>query len=566
MWTAATAYSASSNGGRGDYVRQRTTPALNSERVFRCTSAGTSLAAEPTWSITKNGVTAETAGPTWTECTGQEADQVAGNWKAPHARLVNAIASTWMAAGDALYVGANHAETQPSAWTGSPPGVTNNLSKILCVSATGSLPPVSADLRTTATVTTTGSSPITLGGGYYYLNGISFYCGTGAVSAGILLGNSSSIGVVLESVLLAKMGTNGAAAAINFGTSGTGGMTWIKLKNTALMLGSITDTVQIQQCRLVWQNTPNAIAGSVFPTTLFKSISPDLITFEGVDLSALGSGKTLVAACTAPAIFQFKDCKLGSAVNMAATQSSPGGAEIQVMRSDSSGTNYRNEKYRFEGTQLAETTIIRTGGANDGVTGLSWNLTSSVNSQWVLPFETFPIVIKNLVTGANVNVTVQGLLNAAALPNNDDVWFDVEYMGSAASPQGSFQSGTKSDLLATGTAWSASTQAWDSLVTARANSTAYTVGMVRKLASNPGRIFFCTTAGTSAASEPAGYTSAVDGGSVTDGTAVFRAAMRFQMTVALTSPQPAQVGYIYAYPKAAKASTAYYLCPKVTLS
>src|SRR6266404_558133 len=88
-WAALTAYVSTSNGGRGDYVRQLAAPSTGNERVFRCTTSGTSLASEPSCTLTKNATTTETAGPVWTECTGQEADQVAGTWKAPHARLQN---------------------------------------------------------------------------------------------------------------------------------------------------------------------------------------------------------------------------------------------------------------------------------------------------------------------------------------------------------------------------------------------------------------------------------------------------------------------------------------------
>ena len=89
----------------------------------------------------------------------------------------------------------------------------------------------------------------------------------------------------------------------------------------------------------------------------------------------------------------------------------------------------------------------------------------------------------------------------------------------------------------------------------------------RKVASNPGRIFFVTAqTGASASSEPAGFASAVDGGSVTDGGVTWRAAMRFKMAVTLSSPQPQMAGLMAAYPKVAKASAAYYLDGKCALS
>ena len=63
-WAALTAVAA------GALVRQLATPALNSERVFVCIIAGTTLASEPSWTLTRGAKTAEAAGPTWQECTG----------------------------------------------------------------------------------------------------------------------------------------------------------------------------------------------------------------------------------------------------------------------------------------------------------------------------------------------------------------------------------------------------------------------------------------------------------------------------------------------------------------
>lgn len=60
-------------------------------------------------------------------------------------------------------------------------------------------------------------------------------------------------------------------------------------------------------------------------------------------------------------------------------------------------------------------------------------------------------------------------------------------------------------------------------MTARPNSTVVGLGYGIAVASNIGLDFICTTAGTTAGSEPAGYASAINGGTVTDGTAVFTA-------------------------------------------
>lgn len=91
QWTALTAYSA------GQWVRQLATPTVNNERCFVCIIAGTSLAVEPTWVVTRGAKTAEASGPTWQECTG-----MAG----PNGDLTNApiwVASRVITLGEVYY-------------------------------------------------------------------------------------------------------------------------------------------------------------------------------------------------------------------------------------------------------------------------------------------------------------------------------------------------------------------------------------------------------------------------------------------------------------------------------
>ena len=164
-----------------------------------------------------------------------------------------------------------------------------------------------------------------------------------------------------------------------------------------------------------------------------------------------------------------------------------------------------------------------------------------------------------------IDLTIEGVADPrtgmfSALPTDKEFWIEVSYQGTSGSSLGLTTGGQ--NILATGTALTASTEAWDSMATARANSTAYVAGDVVKVASNAGRIFICTTAGTTAGSEPAGYASAVDGGSVTDNTATFKAGWRFKQTISVT---PVAVGAIQAVPKMAKASSAIYLDPKLVI-
>lgn len=488
-----------------------------------------------------------------------------------------AAAFTAKAAGDDFWLADDHAETQASALSLTSPGTSAAPCRVICVNRAGSVPPVSADLRTTATITTSNNNSLTIDSGVAYVYGVSFSSGgAAAINPLNVLTGSSGGAWTFESCALTKAGSGAATggSAIIVGSTTAAVVATVKLANTTIKIGNVADGIVVRGADFSWRNTPAAIAGATVPSSgLFRGGSAlgGMVMIEGVDLSAIAAGNPIVSVISAAKKFFLKDCKIASGVVIALTPTAIGGAETFVVRSDSAGTAYVQGRYHYLGTETTETVIVRTSGATVNGTNISKNITTTAGAKPQFPYEAMPIAMKNIVVGApvvgaNLTVKLKGIWNAAALPNNDDIWFDVAYMGSAASPMGSFATCGKANPLAIAAAHTASVQSWDSLVTARANSTAYTVGQVRAVASNPGRIFFCTTAGTSAASEPAGYASAVDGSSVTDSTAVFRAGVRFSMDVTLASPQPGMAGEIYLYLKAGKASTTFYVGPSPLLS
>jgi hypothetical protein len=340
----------------------------------------------------------------------------------------------------------------------------------------------------------------------------------------------------------------------------------VNLYNCNINLGKTTDNIFVRNCRFTW--SLGSLGGTAVPTTLFgdSSSGGGTAVIDSVDLSALTSGNTLVGTIQDPRDFIFKNCKLASGITVTSTPTKTGYAEVYLIQSDNNNKNNRLEKYAYQGTQTTELTVVRTGGASDGSTSFSAKYVTTANSKWAFPFSGMVFSIFNTTTAANVNVTVEGIWNSASLPNNDDIWFDVEYMGSTVTPLGTYVNGSKTNNIASGSAQTASTQSWDGQAVARVNNQSYNVGDIIKLASNSGRIFFCTVAGAASSSEPAGYASAVDGGTVTDGAATFRAATRFKQTITLSSPQPGMIGPITVYPKIAKASSTFYLDPFITLS
>ena len=410
-----------------------------------------------------------------------------------------AAALTAKAAGDNFWVAHNHAETQASAMTLTSPGTAANPCTVMCVNSAGTVPPVSADLRTTATVTTTGANALTAGAGNTYWYGISFKSGSGAVTTSLNL-NGAGINY-FKSCSLEKLGTTATNSAINMGAISTGLATNYIFDNCSIVLGSASDRIR-PGAPFIWKNSS---VGAFTVSGLMQMQSHGVSIFDGVDFSSVD---TLVQSPAGTGVFIFNNCKLKSGGSVL-TANPTGAAQVYIVRADSSGTNHRHEKYSYTGTQTVETTIVRTGGASDGTTPISWKIATTANSKWILPYESLPIAVWNDTTAANVTVTVYGFWDSASVPNNDDIWIEVSYLGASTSPLATINTAnTKADFLAANAAQGTDTSEWG-------------------------------------------------GGDTTT---------PFKMSVTLSSPQPAQNGALYVTVKAAKASTTFYVDPKIELT
>ena len=562
-YAAVAAYQTAHGYAAGAIVRP-TAPALNNERCYRTTAGGTSGGAEPAWVLTKGGTTTDSGGVAWVEVTGNETWQAPGAWAAPHARMANACVTAWQAAGDTVFVAANHAETQSSSisFSISQVGLVTQ-SYIICVdnSGSGHVPPQAGDIRTTATVTATGNSSITFSGTNFYCYGVTFNAASGGTSGyGIIMGTSSGGSRALQKFDTCgfKLSSSSSGANITTGQSYGGLVEWINCTLTYLAAQDLT----LGNGTFIWRGGSITTVGNT-ASLILPGAWPVLI--EGVDFSAVTPTR-IFAGISSGGMVSVVDCKFAASQTLYNSGNSEPRSYLDIISSDSGAATYRQERCMVEAVLTNSTTIIRTGGASDGTTGISWQIVSGTSAHWAQAFESFALPIWNAVTGSNVTVTLLGLANMAALPNNDEIWLETRYFGSSSYVLESVASSTKANILAANAALTADTSAWDTMATARVNSHNYSAGDIMAVSSNPGRVFFCTTGGGAASSLPGGYATAVDGGSVTDGAAVFRACVRFRLVVVLTSPMPQLAGYLRTVVKVAKQSTTFFVDPLVTLS
>lgn len=547
QWAAGQAVSV------GVFRRQLAAPAMGNERVFRCTTAGTTGGAEPTWNLGANATTNDN-GVVWTECTGQSAYQSAGNWTAPAATLDLILGSGGRGTTggtDNVFVADDHSETWVSGRT------WNQMNYTVCVTVAGSaLPPTAASLSTGAQVTTTGATSFGFGRtGYFY--GVIFSWGTGASAASLTIGTIAAPGTVTMENCELILGTTAAGSRIGMGTTAV--IANLILINTPITFGNAGQGIQSNTGGSVfgWYNTPvNAVKGTS-PTNLLIASATILADIAGVDLSGLTGAiaQTGAGSNSFGGRVTVTGCKLNAATVLASNlRTATQAHQLQMTNSDSTtGGKVLNAVYGAMAASdgiRSNTVVYRDGGAEAGAGNpYSWVIGATAIAAgaptWQYHPITPPILWWNSTVGVSRAVRVECIADKAALPTNLEMFLELRFLGSSADPQTSSASGSAGPLApASGTATTPSTEAWDDGAPARANSTAYVLGDPVAVASNPGRVFFCTTAGTSAGSEPAGYATAIDGGTVADGTAAFRAGWRFSMSLTVT---PEMEGWFAAY-------------------
>lgn len=568
QWAATTAYSV------GQIVRQLAAPAAGSERCFRCSTGGTSGGAEPSWNLAQSGTTND-GSVVWTECTGQEAYQSAGNWTAPAATLDLILQNSGRgsAAGtDNVFVADDHSETWTTART------WNSLNYTVCVTVAGSaLPPTAASVSTGASVTTTGATQVALSRtGYFY--GVDFSIGTGASTASLVIGSTAASGSVTLENCSITLGTTATGSRISLGVTSV--VMQLTLINTPISFGAAGQGISITTggSALTWLNTPNAIQGTS-PTNLLISNQPMRAVLSGVDLSALtGSIMEVPGGInTFAGDVLVSGCKLNASTTLAANLRTRARSErLMMVGSDDTGSNLvRNAVYgamAASGGITSNVVIYRDGGAEAGAGNpYSWliSASSTVNGAptWQYHPITPPIFFWNTTAGGSRVVTVYGLGDKSALPTNAIVFLEVQYIGATTDPGLLASSGGPGPLMpASPTAVTSSAQDWSGASPARADSTAYSIGDYFQVASNPGLVFFCTTAGTSNGSEPGGYATAVDGDTIADGTAAFRAGWRFSMSLTVTPEQEGWMAVYVHYLDSQGTPTALYIDPIAIVS
>ncbi|WP_338821600.1 hypothetical protein [Bradyrhizobium septentrionale] len=430
--------------------------------LFIASTAGTAgNGAEPSWNTAAVGNTTTDNGVTWTYIG--LASSFAGA-AAPHARLGNALANTWSMAGDFIYVGDNHSETSSSSFTLAGQNTASSPNYVLCHNHSGNYPPQSSDLTTGATIACSGSfSQIVWTSPNVYVRGIGFVCSNSGTS--ITFGSAGGGGQFQKFVLcpVTFSGSAGSGCHITIG-NGANLAGRVIHDNCVFTFNNAGQDIRVNANQWEWRNTAGAVSGTT-PSTLIAGSVAVNVWLHGLDLSLLGSGKQLVnLGSGGSGLVLIEKCKIDTAVTVASIGNDA--TTVVLSKCDSGAINYRDEVYRYGGTMTTETTIVRTGGQSDGTTPAARKIVTTANTFWPEPFEAPPIAAWNETVGSPVTVTLYGIWGGGAVPNNDDFWIDVEYLGSSSTPISSRATATKASILATNAALSTDGSAWGGSTTA----------------------------------------------------------------------------------------------------
>lgn len=407
--------------------------------VWECTTAGTSAAAEPTWpsSVTADTTTVTSSGAVFTARKPGYSSGTTANWTfaSPCLDYPGALA----VAGDVVYVSNNHAESVSVAW-GDKTGAWVTGVSYVCVDDSATPP---TTLGTTATVEST--SGVTIGAGSSYVYGIAFTSGIGGSTQFSI--SSTGFFELCKFIIASTGAFSNVSATSNF---------WRKCD---VKFGGSQAFISFNG-RLVW-NGGSLLSGGTTPSALFGSANGAAAIIENIDLSNAGSTMNISNSTSNNVTLIARNIKLPASWSGALHSSTPASVGFcEMSATDNTGAVHTYQNKTNGGAVYHETTLVRTGGASNGATPLSYKMVCTSSAQFPQIRARTPDIVKwNSTTGRNVTVTVELLHDSATALTDGECWLEVNHYGESGSPLGSYSSSAKG-FLASASNLTTSTETW----------------------------------------------------------------------------------------------------------
>lgn len=373
------------------------------------------------------------------------------------------------AAGDTIFFSQAHSESFAGA-TVAIAGTQASPSKLIC--GNDAVEPPTA-VATTASFTQSDNTSFGVSG-WFYAYGLKWNIGLDNSCVMTLSSNSNDRQVWEKCQFIFATTVGNFSRLQTCGGSNAQKTVW---KNCDIKFAQAVQRIDARGT-FIWQGG-SVLAGSASDTTALIEQSGargGRFLVEGVDLSNLPAAVNLVNTTGTPGSVNngvFRNCKLpaswSGALQTGGMGSAPG-CRYEMYNCDSADTNYRLWVEDYAGSIKQETTLVKTGGASDGTTPIAWKMTSGADAEY--PHQTLrspEIVQWNETTGSAITVTIDILHDSATNLKDDEVWLEVQYLGTSGVPLGSFVSDAKADVLATAADQTASGATWTTTAMANPN-------------------------------------------------------------------------------------------------
>lgn len=256
-----------------------------------------------------------------------------------------------------------------------------------------------------------------------------------------------------------ELKNTGTTSRIIFGSTAARN-TKFYLENAEIRFGNASQGVQVNNGSVTIED--GALAGSAITEFIKSMAAPADVSVAGLDMTTGAAAMNLIASLSYPiGTIRFNKVKAPTSWSgsLMATPPTHGCLRATAINVDSASTNYKMQAVGYNGSMRQEATIVRTGGATDGATPISWRMATGSQYYPLTSFESLPIELWNETTGSALTVTAQVLTDGVTL-KDDEAWIEIEYLDSTGSPLGGMATDEKANQLAAGADQATSSASW----------------------------------------------------------------------------------------------------------
>jgi hypothetical protein len=194
--------------------------------------------------------------------------------------------------------------------------------------------------------------------------------------------------------------------------------------------------------------------------------------FEGFDFSNAAAALNISSVTSSQLKFMLRNCKLPASWSGSVNSAVPGVlSQFTLNNCDSGDTNYRLQDKTIFGTVSHETTLVKTGGASDGTTTLSWKMVSNADTEWNHQTLNSPEIVKwNETAGSAITVTVDIIHDSVTNITDREIWLEVQYLGTSGTPLSLFIEDAAADYLTAAADQADSSATWTTTGMANPNT------------------------------------------------------------------------------------------------